>query len=198
MAAKCSIPFVCLILYNGLSYGATDFTKSTAQRQFVSSIYQIDRKVKNINHNLASHKTVVKELITGTDRGGELTASIKNHKIVKLRIIIGVSSRQNLETFYFIDKKRLMVVDAEQIFHWNDARSDFDVSKYTTQQTKYYFINRTLLGWRNNQERRIHRAKDKGSLRKAAQLLKEAIEYSKIAHSSKREVDIEKFRNESS
>lgn len=128
------------------------------------------RTIASINRALPRFKKTEK-LVLGTDEGGQLTAWKNGRHIVKVKLLLRLSTN-NLETsYYFHNQKLIGVEEHRQYFVWDEARESIDRSKNGERLSAiYYFQNRQRVHYKGEGKGRATTA----LLADAAQVLRMA------------------------
>lgn len=139
-----------------------------------------DQKAARIERSVSHERPIRKELVTGTDRGGALTAYRLNGCIAKLRLEVGLSHQDVVHTFYLADGRLVLVTEEQLTYDYNQANGDFDFSKpHTTRTARYYYAGGKLVS-----------SRPAGAAPDASRLPSELSVLLKAAASKKKTVDV--------
>jgi hypothetical protein len=170
---------------------------AASHRPAVTRVSSIDRQVNGVDRELRKYARAEKTLLTGTDRGGALTAYLDHGQPRKVVVEIGVSNRDYVGAYYYAGRGLSMVVWTERDFKWDAKKEELDYTLYKSVTTRrYYFQDGHMTAWRADHGGVIHRKRDAEFQEKERTLTEDANKYWELAMSKEKEVDIEKWVKE--
>lgn len=130
---KLTIIATCLTLTCRTAFAATDIP---------ATVTAIDKYADLTDRNLPRMVSRAKEIVTGTDAGGELRAFSSDNHVRKLLLKIGLSNRNVERHFYYRREQLVLIIDRELFCKFNEQAGTFDRSQLEGRhEERYYFAD---------------------------------------------------------
>lgn len=158
-------------------------------------ITDIDEKARQIDQLQASE--LKKSLITGTDRGGTLSAFLYKGKIRHLRIIIGMSNRQLEQNYYYDNGNLVLARSTQSFFLWDEKLQRLDPLRTARSvEDRYYFIDGKLKQWNTSRSASDSSNQDSNFSTESNNILRQSTFFITTATDAKDTLNIETFIKE--
>jgi hypothetical protein len=171
-----------LVILNGLYLRASDSTDYAA----------IDEKVRQIDR--LPTREVKKNLRTGTDGGGALSAFWDEGQIRHVKITIGMSNRQIEENYYYENGQLIFAASKQSFFFWNQEAQHLDPGRIATSfEDRFYFVDGKLKQWNTTRAAADLSNQNSNVAKESETVLKQSNFFMQTARDEKDSVNIESF-----
>jgi len=174
--------FFLLVILNGSYLRASDSVEYAV----------IDAKVKQIDR--LPNREVKKNLRTGTDGGGALSAFWYEGQIRHLKITLGMSNREIEENYYYENSQLIFAASKQSFFLWDPEAQKLDPGKIGMSfEDKYYFLEGKLKQWNTTRVAADLSSQDSNVAKENETVLRQSSLFMQTARDEKDSVDIEGF-----
>jgi hypothetical protein len=152
----------------------------------------MDKKTTQIDR--LSTREVKKNLLTGTDGGGTLSAFWHEGQIRHLKITIGMSNRQVENNYYYENDQLVFASSKQSFFLWDENAQKLNPGKVTmTFEDAYYFVEGKLRHWNTNRAAADLSNQHSNVSKESETVLQESSFFMQTARDEKDSVSIEGF-----
>jgi hypothetical protein len=116
-------------------------TRTVGSARVPDTVAVIRRECRVIDGHLRRDRKVDKDVETGTDGGGGVTAYFAGSRLEKLVVFVGLSTYNREDSFYYDRQRRLIaVVCTKSDFYYDAAKQELDLTRYgKVTKSAYYF-----------------------------------------------------------
>ncbi|PYI92432.1 MAG: hypothetical protein DME97_08875 [Verrucomicrobia bacterium] len=152
----------------------------------------MDKKTTQIDR--LPTREVKKSLLTGTDRGGTLSAFWHEGQIRHVKVTIGMSNRWIEENYYYENGQLIFVASKQSFFLWDKDAHELDPRKIANSlEDRYYFVDGKLKQWNTNRAAADLSSQNSNIAKENETVLRESSFFMQTARDEKDSIDIEGF-----